>query len=92
VEESAHCALLALVQGDERAAQSVLAKRGAVLDMAAELNRLQSVRLALDDPDRLLKHRVQFEILDRLRRVYNLAEHMAITVLPRGALAGELAV
>ena len=90
VQEAAHSALLALVQGDERAAQAVLAKRGAVVDLAAELNRLQSARLAMDDPERLLKHRVQFEILDKLRRVYSLAEHMAISVLPRGALVGEL--
>jgi hypothetical protein len=79
-----------LVNGDERAAQSVLANRGALMEITAELNRLQSARLALDDPDRLLKHRVQFEILDKLRRLYSLSEHMAIAVLPRGALAGEL--
>jgi hypothetical protein len=70
----------------------VLANRGAVLEIAAELNRLQSARLAQDDPDRLLKHRVQFEMLDKLRRIYNLAEHMAISTLPRGALAGELSL
>jgi len=40
--------------------------------------------------DRLLKHRVQLEILDKLRRLYNVAEHMAISVLPRSVLVGEL--
>ena len=92
IQESAHCALLALVEGDERAAQTVVANRGAILELTSELLRLQSVRLALDDPDRLLKHRVQFELLDKLRRVYSVSEHMAIAVLPRGALAGELSV
>ena len=92
IQESAHCALLALVEGDERAAQTVVANRGAILKLTSELHRLQSARLALDDPDRLLKHRVQFDILDKLRRVYSVAEHMAISVLPRGALLGELAV
>jgi phosphate:Na+ symporter len=90
VQAAAHGALLALVDGDERAAQGVLAGRGAVLEITAELNRLQSAKLALDDPDRLLKHRVQFEILDKLRRIFSLAENMAISTLPRGALAGEL--
>jgi Na+/phosphate symporter len=90
VQAAAHGALLALVGGDERAAQGVLAGRGAVLEITAELNRLQSAKLALDDPDRLLKHRVQFEILDKLRRVFSLAENMAISTLPRGVLAGEL--
>jgi hypothetical protein len=58
--------------------------------LTAELQRQQSARLAQDDPDRLLKHRVQFEMVDRLRRIYSVAEHMAISVLPRGVLAGEL--
>ena len=90
VQESAHGALLALVNNDEREAQRVLANRAAVLEMATELNRLQSAKLAQDDPDRLLKHRVQLDILDKLRRIYSLAENMAIAALPRGALAGEL--
>jgi phosphate:Na+ symporter len=92
IQESAHSALRALVEVDERAAQTVVANRDAILELTFELHRLQSARLALDDPDRLLKHRVQFEILDKLRRVYSVAEHMAISVLPRGALVGELSV
>jgi hypothetical protein len=35
---------------------------------------------------------VKLEVLDKLRRVYSVAEHMAISVLPRGVLAGELSV
>jgi hypothetical protein len=35
---------------------------------------------------------VQLEILDKLQRIYSVAEHMAISVLPRSALAGALAV
>ena len=64
----------------------------AIQELAAELHRTQAARLAQDDPDRLLKHRVQLEMLDKLRRVYSVAEHMAISVLPRGVLAGELSV
>jgi hypothetical protein len=78
------------VEGDERAAQTVVANRDAIIELTAAFHRQQSARLALDDPDRLLKHRVQFEMLDRLRRIYNVAEHMAISVLPRSVLAGEL--
>lgn len=90
VQEAAHAALLALVEGDQRRAQAVIGSRGTVLELSAELNRQQSARLARDDPDRLLKHRIQFEMLDRLRRIYGVTEHMAISVLPRGVLAGEL--
>lgn len=92
IQESAHSALRALVEGDERAAQTVVANRDTVLGLAAELQRQQAARLARDDPDRLLKHRVQLEILDKLRRIYTVAEHMAISVLPRSVLAGELSL
>jgi len=90
IQESAHSALLALVEGDERMAQTVVANRDAIVELTAAFHRQQSARLAQDDPNRLLKHRVQFEMLDRLRRIYNVAEHMAISVLPRSVLAGEL--
>ena len=92
IQESAHSALRALVEGDERAAQTVVANRDTVLDLTSELQRQQAARLAQDDPDRLLKLRVQVEILDKLRRIYSVAEHMAISVLPRSVLAGELSV
>ena len=92
IQASAHSALLALVEKDERAAQTVVASRDAILELTSEFLRQQAVRLTGDDPDRLLKHRVQLEILDRLRRLYSVAEHMAISVLPRSVLVGELSV
>jgi len=92
IQESAHAALRALVAGDERAAQTVVGNRNAILELGSELHRQQAARLAQDDPNRLLKHRVQLEILDKLRRIYSVAEHMAISVLPRGVLVGELSV
>ncbi|WP_295612923.1 Na/Pi cotransporter family protein [uncultured Lamprocystis sp.] len=92
IQESAHAALRALLAGDERAAQSVIAKRDVILGLTSELYQRKAARLAQDDPERLLKHRVQVEILDKLRRIYSVAEHMAISVLPRGVLVGELSV
>jgi phosphate:Na+ symporter len=90
IQETANSALRAMVEKDEVAAQAVVAKRGAVLDLSSELQRQQAARLAQDDPNRLLKHRVQLEMLDKLRRIYSVAEHMAISVMPRGMLVGEL--
>ncbi|MEI2422371.1 hypothetical protein V6O07_18975, partial [Arthrospira platensis SPKY2] len=57
IQESAHSALLALVEGDERAAQTVVANRDAIVELTAAFHRQQSARLAQDDPNRLLKHR-----------------------------------
>ena len=90
IQASAHSALRALVEHDERAAQTVVASRDAILKLTSEFHRQQAVRLAGNEPDRLLKLRVQLEILDRLRRLYSVAEHMAISVLPRSVLVGEL--
>jgi len=90
IQASAQSALRALVEQDEQAAQTVVASRDAILELTARFHRQQAVRLAGDDPGRLLKLRVQLEILNRLRRLYNVAEHMAISVLPRSVLAGEL--
>ena len=92
IQESAHAALRALVERDERAAQTVVANREAILELTAELHRQQAARLIQDDPDRLLKHRVQIEILDKLRRIYSVAEDMALSVLPRSVLVGELSI
>jgi len=90
VQQTAQSALRALVEGDERAAQEVVAKRSMILDLTAELQRLQAARLAQDDPDRLRKHRMQLEILEKLRRIHGVAEQMALSVLPRGVLLGEM--
>ena len=92
VQDAAQLALRALVESDARAAQRVMASRDAILELTSEIHRLQAARLAHDDPDRLLKHRVQLEILDKARHVYSLAEHMAISVLPRSVLVGELSL
>jgi phosphate:Na+ symporter len=90
VQETARSALRALVERDQNAAQAVVAKRTAILELSADLQRQQAARLAQDDPNRLMKHRVQLEMLDKLRRIYSVSEHMAISVLPRSVLVGEL--
>jgi phosphate:Na+ symporter len=90
IRETALAALRALVERDEQAAQAVLAKRVAILNLSADVHQLQAARLAQDDPDRFTKHRLQIEMLDKLRRIYSVSEHMAISVLPRSILAGDL--
>ncbi len=90
IQQASHLALQALAQRDERAAQSVLGQRDSILRFVSDLHRQQSAHLAEQEQDGLLKYRLQFEIVDRLRRIYGVAEHMAISVLPRGVLASEL--
>jgi phosphate:Na+ symporter len=89
--DAARAGLRALVEMNERAAQDVLALRDEILDVGRDLIRLQAARLAEDDPERLRKHRLQVDVLEKLRRIYGVAEHMAVSVLPRGVLAAERA-
>ena len=89
--EAARAGLQAIVKKDERAAQAVVARRDELWKLGRDLLQQQAARLAQDDPQRLLKHRVQVDLLDKMRRIYGVAERMAISVLPRAVLAGELA-
>jgi phosphate:Na+ symporter len=89
--EAARAGLCAIVDKNERAAQDVVARHDEVWTLGNKLLQQQAARLAKDDPQRLLKHRVQVDLLDKMRRIYGVAERMAISVLPRGVLAGELA-
>jgi phosphate:Na+ symporter len=90
IEEAARSALQSIANKDERAAQSVIAMRRTVQARSADLLRQQAGRLREDDPERLLKHRVQVDLLDKLRRVFGAAEDMAVSVLPRAVLSGEI--
>lgn len=89
VSSAVDAAFRAVVEEDQRAAQDVLAHREEFWRLSEQVIRRQAERLALDDPDRLLKHRLQIDVLDKLRRVYMLAEHLAATVLPDNVVARE---
>ena len=82
-------AFRAAAEDDQRAAQDVLVHRDEFWRLSERVLRRQAERLARDDEDRLLKHRLQTDILDKLRRVYMLAEHLAVTVLPDTVVAQE---
>ncbi len=87
VHRAASEGLKAIVDRDERAAQEVVAQREVVWRIGTEVLTQQAARLAEDDPQRLLKHRLQVDVLDKLRRIYAMAEDMAVSVLPGSALA-----
>lgn len=87
---AAQSALRALVDENQREAQAVVAQRDEILDLTTQLRRLQAAQVAQDDASRLAEYRLRFEILESARRIYGIAEHMALSVLPRGVLVGEL--
>ncbi len=79
------------VENNERLAQAVVARGGTNRDLGLQLLSRQAERLAQDDPERLNKHRLAEDLLDKLRRVTSDSEHLALTVLPYPVIAGELA-
>ena len=83
------CGREAAINQNQQAAQDVLVHRDEFWRQSEEVMKRQAERLALDDPDRLLKHRLQTDMLDKMRRVYMLAEHLAISVLPANVVARE---
>ncbi len=91
VSDLSRKALSAIVERDERLAQEVVSERERLRKLGTQLINQQVERLSLDDPDRLEKHRYAVDMLDKLRRVHNTAEHMAIMVLPSPVVVGELA-
>ncbi len=83
-------AFKAVVENDQRAAQDVLVRRDEFLRLSEQVMRGQAQRLALDDTDRLARHHLQTDLLDKLRRLYMLAEQLASRVLPRSVVASEM--
>jgi Na+/phosphate symporter len=83
-------AVRAVVHQDESAAQDVLMHRQAFWRMSESVFQRQLRRLRLDDEDRLQKHRLQTDVLNKLRRLHGLAESMAATVLPDDVVAQQL--
>jgi phosphate:Na+ symporter len=90
VGNALEAAFKAVVDDDHGAAQEVLVRRDQFWRLGEQVLQRQAERLAVDDADRLLKHRLQTDLLDKLRRVYMLAEHLAMRVLPRSVVASEL--
>jgi len=82
-------AFKAVTKDDQRSAQDVLVHRDEFWRLSEQVLRRQAERLARDDPDRLTKHRLQTDILDKLRRIYLLADHIAAGILPANVAARE---
>lgn len=87
---SVGAAFEAVVKDDQRAAQDVLVHRDEFWRLSEQVFRRQAERLPLEDPDRLLKHRLQTDVLDKLRRIYLLAEQLATEALPGNLATREV--
>ena len=79
---TAALATTAVVEQDPRSA-------GEVIQMKSDIDRLmtsaalhQAQRLVAEEPNRLAAYTVEMDIIEKLKRIYDFARHMAMSVVP----------
>lgn len=82
-------AIDAVVESDQRAAQEVIA-------MKTDINRLmesaamhESRRLVAEEPNRLAAYTLEIDVIEKLKRIYYYAKHMAKAVVPGEIITNE---
>jgi phosphate:Na+ symporter len=79
-------AVQAVRDGDQKAAQEVVALKGEVDRRVDEALAHQAGKLADNDDSRIVIFRIEMELLDKLKRIHTLSKRIA-----KGILPGELA-
>ncbi len=82
-----HMAIRALIEDDQRAAQAVVLAKDEINAMVRAAMVHQAARLSADAESRLAHHRVEISIIDKLKRIYSLAKHIAKLKLPEPTAA-----
>jgi phosphate:Na+ symporter len=76
-------AIRAIVENNQRAAQDVIALRGKIdVQIQAALRR-QAESLARSDETRLATLNIEFEMIDKLKRIYTLSKRIARLLVPK---------
>ncbi len=73
----------AIVDNDQRAAQEVIALRNAINQGVEAAFRRKSESLAASGLERLETLQMEFEVTDKLKRIYSLTKRIARLILPR---------
>ena len=81
--------LAAVRNNDQRAAQDVVARKDEINQMVERALEHQARRLVAEEADRLTHHRVEMEIIDKMKRIYTLSKRIARRVLPAPVVAEE---
>ncbi len=76
-------AVQAIVATDQRAAQEVLALRSAVNQGVEAAFRRKSASLAVSGAERLETLQIEFEVTDKLKRIYSLCKRIARLYVPK---------
>ncbi len=82
ISNSVKQALHALVENDERAAQSVISMKREINKKTEAATRHQAQRLVADAPHRLAAYAIEVEYIEKLKRIYYFAKRIAKLVAP----------
>jgi phosphate:Na+ symporter len=76
-------AIRAIVENNQRAAQEVIALRGKIDGQIQAALKRQSESLARSDETRLATLNIEFEMIDKLKRIYTLSKRIARLLVPK---------
>ncbi len=83
LSEALEIAVRGLREGDERAAQEIIAMKSVVNHQIQQALDHQAAQLAVEEPSHLPVFRAEMEALDKLKRIYTLLKRIARLVLPK---------
>jgi len=82
VSITAELAIDAVMGGDQRAAQEVIAMKGDISRLMDSAALHESQRLVAEEPNRLAAYTLEIDIIEKLKRIYYFAKRMAKAVVP----------
>jgi phosphate:Na+ symporter len=82
VKKAFRVAVQAVSQNNEEAAQAVISMKNEISDLAGSAAAHQAARLVAEEPNRIPTYTIEFDIVEKLKRIYYFAKRMAKTVVP----------
>jgi len=84
-------ALFSVAKNDEEVAQGVIAMKASVQAQVESAEQHESQRLVADAPNRLAAYSLEMEVIEKLKRIYYFAKHMAKTIAVDAVAASKQA-
>jgi phosphate:Na+ symporter len=90
---TATLATTAVVERDPRSAGEVIAMQADIDHLMTSAALHQAQRLVAEEPNRLAAYTVEMDIIEKLKRIYDFARHMAKSVMPADSVeaVGQIA-
>jgi phosphate:Na+ symporter len=82
VSTTAELSMDAVMRGDQRAAQEVIAMKDDIARLIDSATMHQAKRLVAEEPNRLEAYTIEMDLIEKLKRIYYFSKRMAKTVVP----------